>query len=1071
MQKTVKRILSLALVLAMMLSLSITAWADDDETADPEEAAEPTTEVTPAPDPEPEPAPVPDPEPEPVPVPAPEPASITLYPKTLQLDVGDREEIEIDVSGTDGQAISWSSSNDRVATVLGGKVTAEGAGTAIITASVAGVSDTCTVHVTEKLPELDPLYANMDPQSVVMNEGETETLTANPYGGTGSFTYSWRAYDDEVVRVSGSGKSVTISAVGGGTTTVVLEVRDSGTGETSEATCSVRVNAKARPTSTTYSYSGSTRMGGSGLAMNSVASAMESKFRSDLGVGLDYGATVYLYNMSSSVGRFTHNGQELASGTQQFAIFESMVFEPYGPGSFSTGYEIQQYDSAGSKLTISGTISITVTGGTSVSSVTMEASGLEMATYSSNYLDLYINPGNADYSVSWTSSNSNIVRVSGSGKTGTLQSYGTAGAAVVTATVTDANGGVKSASCTVTVKSAATYNPTLTVIYGSDYSGTDTSDNMAYQFRNVYGYALNYNNAVISFASVGDTRYGVLRTPNGRAISANTNYTFNEWVNIWFEPVAPGTFTIPYTLTYNGDSLTGTFTIYIRGASVTPKLSTTSLSLATYSNSDLTLTVTPSNARYSVQWLTSNSKIATVTGNSYVGRVETKDVAGTVTITARVTDANGVSVDKQCTVTVTNSATYNPSVSTYIGVSYTGTGTSDAMIKQFRSVYGVTLDNKATIRFSSTGNNSIGVMRLKNGTAIKANTNYTMADYIKMYTEPVATGTFTIPYTLTYNNNSLTGSVNVVINGVNINSAVELANTNAYTFSSAAANGAIGSTLFGNSITNAIGSSWQYIRFGTTSGTSVGTLYRNTNRSALGTANIYKSDLSSLYFVPSGTNGTYSVAYTVYNANGGAMSNGTLSITEKGGTTASTITFADINPNDPNQQWVIEPVRWAVSKGITNGMSFNKAGQPQFEPNTTCNNAQIITFLWRSQGSPAPTISNPFTDVTSDKYFYSAAVWAYEKGIVSGTTFGETTPCTRAMVVTYMWRLAGKPSAATANFGDVPSSGETASAIAWAVAHGITNGMGNDATGRPTFQPNTICNRGQIVTFLQRAYA
>ena len=858
MQKTAKRILSLALVLAMMLGLSVTASAAD----------------------------------------------------SYEIEVGESEYVSSPLAYEYSNVydLQWSTSSSHVSITnesdSGATITGLSAGTAQIqvmgklptdddgtdgltvdgetTANYSFVNGWITVTVTEvTLPELEPLYANMEPQSVVMTEGDTETLTAAPYGGTGSFTYSWYSHDESVVRVSGSGESVTISAVGSGMTTIVLEVRDSGTGDTSEATCSVRVNAKARPTSTTYSYSGSTRMGGGGLAMNSVASAMESKFRSDLGVSLDYGATVYLYNMSSSVGHFTHNGQDLSSGTQQFAIFESMVFEPYGPGNFSTGYEIKQYDSSvGGNLTISGTITISVTGGTSVTSVTMEASGLEMATYSSNYLDLYINPSNADYTVSWMSSNSNIVRVSGSGKTATLQSFGTPGAAVVTATVIDANGNRKTASCTVTVKSSATYNPTLTVVYGSDYYGTDTSENMASQFRSVFGYALNYNNAVISFASTGDTRYGVLRLSNGRAISANTNYSFNDWVyNIHFEPVAAGTFTIPYTLTYNGDSLTGTFTIYIRGASVTAKLSSSSLTLATYSNSDLTLTVTPSNARYSVQWLTSNSKIATVSGNSYLGRVETKGVAGTVTITARVTDANGISVDKQCTVTVTNSATYHPSVSTYIGVDYVGTGTSDAMIKQFRNIYGVTLNtNTATIRFSSTGNN-IGVMRLKDGTAVKANTNYTMADYIKMYTEPIATGTFTIPYTLTYNSNALTGNVNVVINGVNINAAINLANTNAYAFNTALANGAIGSTTFANSITNAVGSSWQYIRFGSAANAGVGTLYRNTNRTALGTANIYKSDLSTLYFVPTGTNGTYSIPFTVYNSNGGSMSTGTLTIT------------------------------------------------------------------------------------------------------------------------------------------------------------------------------------------------
>lgn len=993
------------------------------------------------------------------------PVTITLSRGSMDIGAGGSASLQAQAENYNG-TIEWSSSNPAVAYVEGRgtsvTITASSAGTTYITAWAGDASAECVVTVTA--PELDPLHADTRPQSIVMTEGDTQTLTADPSGGSGNYSYTWYADDEDVVTLSGSGKTVSLKAVGGGTARIMLVVTD-GTGEYDEASCDVRVNAKARPTSTTYSYDGTTSVGRS-LDMASVASAMASRFRSDLGATLGYDATVYLYNPSNSVGHFTHNGQNLGSGTQQFAIFQSMVFEPYSAGTFSTGYEVKQGD-----MKITGTIAITVTGGVGITSATMEATGLEMATYSNNYLSLYVAPSNANYSVKWKSNNERVVVASGSGLTGNLTSYGP-GTAIVTATVTDNNGKTLTASCTVYVNSSAKYNPTLTVTLGSDYYGTDTSDNMARQFRDVFGVNLNYNNAIISFSNTGDSRIGVLRLSNNRAISANTNYTFSEWVNnIHFDPVAVGTFSVPYTLTYNGNTLTGTFSIIIRGSNVSARLSSTSLSLATYSNQDLDLTVTPANARYSVQWLTSNSKIATVSGTNYMGRVETKGVAGTVTITARVTDVYGASIDKQCTVTVTNSATYNPSVSTYIGVAYTGTGTSDAMVKQYHNIYGGALMdvNKATIRFSSTGNNSVGVMRLKNGAAVKANTNYTMAEYIKMYTEPVSTGTFAIPYTLTYNNNSLSGTVNVVINGVNINSALELTSPNAYTFSSAAANGVVGGASLGNSITNAIGSSWQYIRFGTTSGANVGTLYRNTNRAAIGTANVNQSELSSLYFVPSGTNGTYSAAYTVYNANGGTMSTGTLSITVKGGTAAA-ISFADVDPNNPNQQWVVEPVRWAVSKGITNGVGNDASGRPLFAPNTTCNKGQILTFLWRAQGSPAPTISNPFTDVKSDRYCYNAALWAYEKGIISGTTFGETTPCTRAMAVTYMWILAGRPSMPAADFGDVPSGGETASAVAWAVSVGVTNGMGNDATGRPSFQPETTCTRGQIVTFLQRAY-
>ena len=1047
MQKTAKRILSLALVLAMMLGLSITAWADEDGGSDGlEETTEQTTGVDL------------------------EPASITLSPKTLDLDVGDTKDIDITVSGTGGQAIDWRSSDDSVATVLGGRVTAVGAGTATITASVAGVSDKCTVHVT-KLPELPPLHADTTPQSIVMTEGDTQTLSADPTGGTGSFTYSWYSTNSGIVSISStSGKTITLTGVSGGTASIVLTVTDMGTNQTDTANCSVTVNAKAKPTATTYNATASAAVG-SDLSLNTVANAIAGQFQRDLGETLGYGADVRFGTASNTYGslRFGNGGDLIAANSSySFAVFQDMIFEPASAGTFTTSYTATQGD-----LTISGTISISVTGGAKITGVTMSPTSVELATYSSRYLSLSVTPSSlaSSAAVSWTTSNPNVATVSGSGLSATVNTYGRAGNATITATVTDSTGTKLQATCAVYVTSSTNYNPTLTVTLGSDYYGTDTSNNMARQFYDVYGRSLNYNNAVIRFSSTGNTNVGVLRLSNGQAISANYNYTFSEWVNnIHFEPVSVGTFSIPYTLNYNGDTLSGTFSIYVRGASLSVTMSPASMSLATYSNQYLSLNITPKNAYYTVTWSSSNTNIATVSGSGASVTVNTKGTAGTATISASVRDANGVVIVKNCTVTVTSSAAYNPSVSTTLGVPYTGTGTSTAMIQQFRTLYGVTLNNNnAKIRFSSTGNNNIATMRLSNGAAVKANTDYTMTQYIAMYTDPVATGTFTIPYTLTYNSKSLTGNVSVVINPNTVNVGVNLNSKDAYAFSSASANGRAGSSLLGDTITNAVGKNWSYLRFNATT-SSVGTLYANTSRAAVANTNIGVSNLGSLYFVPT-AGGTYSIGFTVYSSAGSTLATGTLSIIVNAPAAAAAISFYDVSPTDPSIQWAVDAVNWAVSREITNGMGTNSAGQPQFKPNDTCNKAHILTFLWRSQGKPAPTISNPFTDVKSSDYFYNAAIWAYEKGLVTGRTFGETTPCTRAMAVTYMWRLAGQPSAAASGFGDVPGSGETASAVAWAVANGVTNGAGKDATGQPVFSPNSTCTRGQIVTFLYRAYA
>jgi len=159
--------------------------------------------------------------------------------------------------------------------------------------------------------------------------------------------------------------------------------------------------------------------------------------------------------------------------------------------------------------------------------------------------------------------------------------------------------------------------------------------------------------------------------------------------------------------------------------------------------------------------------------------------------------------------------------------------------------------------------------------------------------------------------------------------------------------------------------------------------------------------------------------------------------------------FSDVAPGD----WFYEPVGWAVENNITAG-----TGNNTFSPEVTCTQAQILTFLWRAMGSPAPAGA-----VSSDQYYAQAAQWALEHGIIDG--FEADTPCTRAMVVTYLWRLAGRPETAGSQFADVPADAGYAQAVAWAVQNGITSGTGDN-----TFSPDTTCTRGQIVTFLYRAY-
>lgn len=153
-------------------------------------------------------------------------------------------------------------------------------------------------------------------------------------------------------------------------------------------------------------------------------------------------------------------------------------------------------------------------------------------------------------------------------------------------------------------------------------------------------------------------------------------------------------------------------------------------------------------------------------------------------------------------------------------------------------------------------------------------------------------------------------------------------------------------------------------------------------------------------------------------------------------------------------------VKWAVENGITAGTTATT-----FSPNATCTTAHILTFMWRAAGSPEPTAASPFTNLNGSEYYAKAAVWAYENGMVSGTTFDASKPCTRAATMEYFWKQAGSPKTATTDkFTDVAADSSYAEAVAWAVANGVTAG-----TSDSTFTPDATCTRAQIVTFLNRA--
>lgn len=159
-----------------------------------------------------------------------------------------------------------------------------------------------------------------------------------------------------------------------------------------------------------------------------------------------------------------------------------------------------------------------------------------------------------------------------------------------------------------------------------------------------------------------------------------------------------------------------------------------------------------------------------------------------------------------------------------------------------------------------------------------------------------------------------------------------------------------------------------------------------------------------------------------------------------------------------------DAVQWAVSKGITGGYEDGS-----FRPNATCTRAQMMTFLWRAVGSPEPSGSGAFTDVRGDAYYAKAVQWAVEAGVTTGataTTFNPDGACTRAQAMTFLWRINGSPAASGGDFSDVASGSYYSGAVAWAASTGVTNGYGNGSFG-----PDNTCTRGNIVTFLYRDLA
>ena len=220
-----------------------------------------------------------------------------------------------------------------------------------------------------------------------------------------------------------------------------------------------------------------------------------------------------------------------------------------------------------------------------------------------------------------------------------------------------------------------------------------------------------------------------------------------------------------------------------------------------------------------------------------------------------------------------------------------------------------------------------------------------------------------------------------------------------------------------------------------------------------------------------GDTSTPAFTVTISRAGGGESGGGT----GDGGTGGGSSTGGGTTPTQPGSggfldvpegAFYYDAVNWAVEHGITNGVTSE-----YFDPNGTCTRGQAVTFLWRAAGKPkAASTEMPFTDVPENAFYYDAVLWAVEQGITRGTsmtTFSPNAQCSRGQIVTFLYRAQKSPPAlGDIPFTDVAFGSFCYHAVLWSVNHGITKG-----TSSTTFSPDALCTRGQVVTFLYRCLA
>ena len=488
----------------------------------------------------------------------------------------------------------------------------------------------------------------------------------------------------------------------------------------------------------------------------------------------------------------------------------------------------------------------------------------------------------------------------------------------------------------------------------------------------------------------------------------------------------------------------------------------------------VTTSITGNTGTFSYQWKRNGTDITSATNSTY--KLVEDDIGKTITVAITSSVESGTIVSSP---TATVEKADGPAAPSVTPVACTNSSNNDGKITGVNT----TMEYSAASDFSTkTACTSTVITGLANGTYYVrvAETTTHKAGAAATVSVPAYTSGTPTEYTITFDVNGGSGTIpSQTTSGQKLSSLPTATHSGSYSFVgwyTAASGGTQITTAYVFSANTTVFAHWTYTGGGGGVGSYTPSYTVSVDKTENGTITVSPKSASKGSIV------TITVkpdkGYTLETLRALDMSGYAMELTENNGRftfkmPASAVivkaTFMDDNTmlnffvDVKASDYFYDAVLWAAEKGVTSG-----ADALHFSPNAPCTRAQIVTFLWRAAGSPAPKNMSSFADVPADAFYAKAVAWAVENGITGGTGDGKFSPdatCTRAQAVTFLYRASGAPAVSgNAAFSDVAANAYYAAAVKWAEKNGITGGIGGGLFGS-----NNNCTRAQIVTFLYRS--